>query len=70
MENTSNSMCEKCVYLMEAERHYRALCKMMNRSGLVISGVTCGADGYDEENDSVIRRMRRKDFTIATRLMS
>lgn len=64
------SMCEKCGYLLEAERHYSALCNMVNRAGHGISGVTCGTDGYDEENDSVIRRMRRKDFTIASRLMS
>lgn len=56
------SMCEKCGYLLEAERRYRALCMMVNRAGHGINGVTCGTDGYDEKKDSVIRRMRRKDF--------
>jgi hypothetical protein len=55
-------LCERCGFLMEEERRYRALCMKVNRAGHGISGVTCGTDGYDEKKDSVIRRMRRKDF--------
>lgn len=60
-------ICEKCGFLMESERRYHALCMMVNRAGHGIEGVTCGTCGYDEKKDSVLRRMRRKDFSYNRR---
>ena len=49
IDEAGNRLCERCPFIIAAQKEYHKLCMLVNRKFGGIRGVTCGTNGWNEK---------------------